>query len=170
MRLSDELISEELAIMQRVSGLAIDPVGLAVASNIWRASQIFRLRVERDILKDFNLTFSRFSTLFIVWIWGPIEMSSIADSQAVSRATISSGVKKLEEQGLCARLTDIPGEDGRSVQVVLTREGKDLIESVFPLVNKVESEFTSVLSEMEAETLARLLRKLIRGQNSDQKT
>lgn len=161
MRVSETLINEEHDIMERVSGLPIDALALAVMSNIWRASQAFRNDMEQQILRSYNLTFSSFSTLFIVWIWGPIEMSAIAESQSVARSTISSTVNGLEKKGWVKRLHMGKNGDGRSIQVEVTKSGRTLIEEVFPKFNAGEKSFVEGLTIEEAETLAFLLRKLL---------
>jgi MarR family transcriptional regulator, 2-MHQ and catechol-resistance regulon repressor len=163
MPVHDDFRKEELDIMHRVAGLPIDELALAVASNIWRSAQMFKLKMERDILREHDLTFASFSTLFIVWIWGPIETRDIARSQAVTKATITSTVSKLEAQGLVKRLGS--KVDKRLVTVELTGEGKRLIEWVFPKFNQGEVEIASSLNEEEQDTLAHLLRKVIRGMN-----
>jgi MarR family transcriptional regulator, 2-MHQ and catechol-resistance regulon repressor len=137
----DDFRKEELDIMHRVAGLPVDELALAVASNIWRTAQMFKLKMERDILREHDLTFASFSTLFIVW----------------------STVSKLEGQGLVKRRDS--KVDKRLVTVELTGKGKRLIEWVFPKFNQGEVEIAKSLSEEEQDTLAHLLRKVIRGMN-----
>jgi MarR family transcriptional regulator, 2-MHQ and catechol-resistance regulon repressor len=161
MPVNDDFNLEELDVMQRVSGLPIDELGLSVASNLWRAAQLFKLKTEREILREHELSFASFSTLFIVWIWGPIETRDIAKSQAVTKATVTSTVTTLEKQALVKRR--IGKKDRRLVTVELTEKGRRLIEWVFPKFNQGEVEVASSLSEAEQETLAHLLRKVIRG-------
>jgi MarR family transcriptional regulator, 2-MHQ and catechol-resistance regulon repressor len=157
----DDFREEELDIMHRVAGLPVDELALAVASNIWRTAQMFKLKMERDILREHGLTFASFSTLFIVWIWGPIETREIARSQAVTKATVTSTVSKLEQQGFVKRRDS--KRDKRLVTVELTGKGKRLIEWVFPVFNQGEVEMAGSLTEEEQDTLAHLLRKVIRG-------
>jgi DNA-binding MarR family transcriptional regulator len=164
MPVHDDFSSEELDVMHRVAGLPVDELALAVASNIWRAAQAFKLKMEREILREHDLTFASFSTLFIVWIWGPIETREIARSQAVTKATVTSTVSKLEEQGLVKRRNS--KTDKRLVTVGLTEKGKRLIEWVFPKFNQGEVEVASSLSEKEQDTLSHLLRKVIRGMSN----
>jgi DNA-binding MarR family transcriptional regulator len=158
------MIKAEADAIEKVSGLSIDIVAMAVASNIWRTSQLFRQRMERGILKEYNLTWASFSTLYIVWIWEPIEMGEIAVSQSVGRSTITSTVSLLEKRGLCTR-SHIDG-NRRTVVASLTPEGKALIEKVFPEFNKQEKEFVSALDEDEAQILVHLLRKIIIHQDT----
>ena len=161
MRLAEELIRAEIDIMQRTSGLPIDSTALAVASNIWRTSQLFRQKMEQEILRSYDLSWSAFSSLFIIWVWGPIEMSAIAASQHVSRPTVTGIVDLLEKRGYCRRQPMGAPGDRRTVEVILTAAGRTLIEEVFPQFNQGERAFTACLTPDEADTLAHLLRKLI---------
>ena len=161
MKKENDMIRAEVDVLARVDPLPIDTLALAVASNIWRASQVFRSTIESNVLRANNLTWASFSTLFIVWVWEPIGMSAIAESQNVSRPTITSTVSLLEKRGLCVRRPSENG-DGRSVQVCLTDSGRQLIERIFPQVNQGETAFASNLSPDEQQTLAILLRKLLK--------
>ena len=163
MRVSEELINEELDILERVSGLQMNPLAMSVMSNIWRVSQAFKQDLERDILRGYGLTFSSFSTLFIVWIWGPIEMSALAESQTVARSTVTSTVNLLEKRGLLLRQGAGDGGDKRSVLVQVTENGRELIEQVYPDFNAGEQVFIAGLTVDESEMLAVLLRKLWRS-------
>jgi MarR family transcriptional regulator, 2-MHQ and catechol-resistance regulon repressor len=161
----DDFSLPELEIMRRANGLPIDELALAVASNIWRAAQGFKLKMEREVLREHNLSFASFSTLFIVWIWGPIETRDIAKSQAVSKATVTSLLITLEKRGLVKRRAS--KVDRRLVIVKLTEAGRTLIEWLFPKFNQGESEMASVLTADEQETLAHLLRKVVAGVGSE---
>lgn len=163
MRITEEAVKAERDILERIDGLPVNLSAMAVASNMWRASQAFRLKVERSLLRDYELSWASFSTLFIVWIWGPIGMSAIADHQNVSRPTISSTVKHLEKRGYCKRASDSQKTDGRTIQVTLTPAGLEIIEEVFPRFNLVEAAFVDCLTAEEQATLTALLRKVVRA-------
>ena len=147
--------------MRRVSGLPIDELALSVASNLWRASQLFKQKLEREVLREHSLSFSSFSTLFIIWIWGPIETREIAKSQAVSKATVTSLLITLEKHGLVKRTT--AKSDKRLVLAELTSAGRVKIEWVFPKFNQGEADMAGILTESEQLELARLLRKVVAG-------
>ncbi len=161
MRVSNELIDAEMDVMRRVSGLPINQQALAVSSNIWRASQALRHQLERSVLRQYKLSWSSFSTLFIVWVWGPIEMSEIARHQSVSRPTITHTVNLLEKRAYCERQFIGENGDRRVVQVILTDIGRELVEEVFPKFNQGETDFVACLTEEECKTLATLLRKVV---------
>ncbi len=161
MPIQEDFSPTELEIMRRVSGLPIDELALAVASNLWRTSQLFKQKLERDVLREHNLSFSSFSTLFIIWIWGPIETREIAKSQAVSKATVTSLLINLEKHGLVKRKSS--KTDKRLVLAELTKAGKTMIEWVFPKFNQGEADMAGILTESEQLELARLLRKVVSG-------
>ena len=161
MPVHDDFSRPELEVMRRAAGLPIDELALAVASNIWRAAQGFKLKMEREVLREHNLSFASFSTLFIIWIWGPLETREIAKSQAVSKATVTSLLITLEKRGLVKRKSS--KVDKRLVIVNLTDAGRSLIEWLFPKFNQGESELASILTESEQDILAHLLRKIVAG-------
>ncbi len=164
MLLPDDFPAEELDVRQRIANLPTNLLAYGVVSNIWRVAQELKLSMERTVLREFDLTWAGFATLFIVWVWGPIETRAIARSQGVTRPTVTSTVSLLEKNGLCLRH---PGtEDRRLVVVALTPKGKTVIEQVFPLFNQGEAKIVSGLSEEEQETLAYLLRKVVKSMRS----
>ena len=111
------------------------------------------------MLRGFELTWASFSTLFIVWIWGPIEIREIARRQVVTRPTVTSNVDALESRGLCKRRSS--EVDKRLVTVELTASGKAMIETVFTKFNKGEKQIASSLSAEEQQAAASLLRKIV---------
>jgi DNA-binding MarR family transcriptional regulator len=164
MKFSDDLRPEERDTLQRLDGLPIDLEAMAVVSNIWRASQAIKLKQERAILREFDLTWASFSALFIIWIWGPAETRDIARLQAVTRPTVTSNVSMLERRGLCVRRAS--EQDKRLVIVQLTVKGEKTIKRVFRRFNQGEQAIASVLTPAERQTLARLLRKVVAGINA----
>lgn len=162
MRVLDHILQAEADAIEKIAGLPIDITAMMVASNIWRASQLFRQTMERGVLKDYNLTWASFSTLYIIWVWEPIEMGEIAISQSVGPSTVTSTVSLLEKRGYCTR-KHLNG-NRRSVAVSLTPKGKALIEQVFPAFNQQEKNFVGALDEEESQILVSLLRKIIKDQ------
>lgn len=159
MRYAAELRPEEIDVMRRVSGLPVDITAMAVVTNIWRAAQAMKSKMEHDILHEHNLTWASFSTLYNVWVWGPIETRNLARSQGVSRATVTSTVDTLVRRGLAQRQSD--ERDRRLVTVQLTPAGQVCMETIYPHFNRGEAEIVADLNENERETLAHLLRVVI---------
>lgn len=161
MRFGEDLSAEEIAVMKRVSGLPVNVAAMAVMTNLWRASQALKMAAERTVLKESDLSWASFSTLYIVWIWGPIETREIARSQGVSRATVTSTVGTLERKGLVRRKTH--PRDRRLVIVELTDVGLRTIDAVYPNFNQVEAALVEDLNSGEQDQLADLLRVVIKS-------
>jgi MarR family transcriptional regulator, 2-MHQ and catechol-resistance regulon repressor len=161
MRFVEDLSVEEIDVMKRVSGLPVNVRAMGVLTNVWRAAQALKTVAERTVLKEFGLSWASFSTLYIVWIWGPIETRDIARSQGVARATVTSAIDTLERKGLVQRQPH--ASDRRLVTVRLTERGSSTIESVYPQFNRVEAAIVEDLPVEEQERLADLLRIVIRS-------
>ncbi|MEM7395690.1 MAG: MarR family transcriptional regulator, partial [Verrucomicrobiota bacterium] len=89
---------------------------------------------------------------------GPLCQKDIAAKILKSGGNITLVVDNLEKRGLAERVTD--PDDRRRTNVVLTREGRERIESVFPRhVEQIVDEF-SVLNQKEKKQLADLCKKV----------
>jgi MarR family 2-MHQ and catechol resistance regulon transcriptional repressor len=159
-RWAEEPLPEELDIMKRVSGLPVNVPAIAVVTNIWRAAQALKATAERTVLREYGLSWASFSTLYILWVWGPLETRALARSQGVSRPTVTSLVDTLERRGFVRR-SPVEG-DRRLVTVELTAEGRACIEQVYPIFNRtIEAGIVADLDRGEQEQLAGLLRAVI---------
>ncbi|UGS39087.1 MarR family winged helix-turn-helix transcriptional regulator [Capillimicrobium parvum] len=152
-------VPEEADVLARVAGMDIDHAAMAAASNIWRAAQTMRTHLERQVLRDDDLSWTGFSLLFNLWVWGAMETRALAASMGVTRATVSGVCDTLERRGLVERTGH--DRDRRLVRLELTPAGRELIEGVFPRFNAGESALCAGLSRAEQETLADLLRRVV---------
>jgi len=155
----EELVPEEADVLARVGDMPVDLAAMSVIANVWRAAQAARSRLEREVLREEDLTWSGFSALFILWVWGPLETRELAASMNCARATISGVSDTLEARGLIARAGD--DRDRRLVRLALTDAGRARIESLFPRFNAGEARLVRNLSAEEQATLARLLRRVV---------
>jgi DNA-binding MarR family transcriptional regulator len=156
---AQELIPEEAEVLARVRSLPVDLAALGVCANIWRAAQRLRTHLEREVLRDADISWAGFAMLFNLWVWGPMETRALADSMAVTRATVSGVADTLERHGQLRR--DGHPEDRRLVRLELTAAGRRTIEALFPRFNEGEAALVGGLSESEQATLAGLLRRFI---------
>lgn len=161
-------VPEEADVLARVAGLPVDLAAMAVGANLWRAAQAVRGELERTVLRPEGLSFTGFSLLFNLWVWGPMQTRALAASMGCTRATVSTVSDTLERGGLVARADH--EDDGRLVSIGLTPPGRELIEDVFPRFNAGESVLVSGLDDDERETLARLLRKLVTDVRGGERT
>ena len=158
---TDPLVPEEADVLARVARLPVDLGAMAVCSNVFRAAQASRAHLERSVLRRHDLSWAGFSTLFHVWVWGPMETRALAESMGVARPTVSGIADTLERRGLIRREGD--DRDRRLCRIAPTPAGERLIEALFPEFNAGESALTAGLDDDERATLARLLRRVVRN-------
>ncbi|HEU4320145.1 MAG TPA: MarR family winged helix-turn-helix transcriptional regulator [Acidimicrobiia bacterium] len=150
------VLEAERDIRARLGDRPFDFDALLAVSNIYRAANAVRNRMEREVLTPVGLTWGGFTILFVLWVWGDRETGDLARDCGVAKGTLSGMVSTLENQGLVSRSRH--PDDGRRVIVTLDRAGEDSIESLFPTFNAFEARFTERLDVDERQELARLLR------------
>ena len=154
---SDHVVLEaERDIRARIGDRPLDFEALLAVSNIYRAANAVRNRMEREILSAAGLSWGGFTILFVLWIWGDRETNQLAEDCGLAKGTLSGMLTTLEKTGLVERRRH--PEDGRRVTVHLLDPGLEMIESVFPEFNRYEAKFTAALDDEERTELARLLR------------
>lgn len=129
---------------------------LLAVSNIYRAANAVRNRMEREVLTPAGLSWGGFTILFVLWVWGDRETGDLAVDCGVAKGTLSGMVATLERLELVSRSRH--PDDGRKVIVHLEPAGEDKIEEVFPVFNSYEARFTERLDTAQRHELARLLR------------
>lgn len=157
----EDLIRAEQVVRDRVGELNLDYAALAAISNIFRAANAVRNHMERNVLRNEDLSWSSFVVLFVLWVWGEMETAQLADECAVSKGTLSGVLTTLERSKLTIRKPHT--SDRRRVLVRLTPAGRRLIARVFPAFNRHESMVMERLDDAQARQLAHLLREIMRG-------
>ncbi len=156
--IKEDLLPEEIDILNRLTNSTLDFNAMSVVSNLHRAAQRMRGKMEKEVLSHYSLSWTGFSLLYNLWIWGAMEMRKLAKSMGVTVATVSSIANTLERKDLCVRTVD--QRDRRLVHLSLTDHGKDVIDELFPQFNRGETEIVSGLSVEEQQMLASLLRRI----------
>lgn len=149
----------ERVVAERLEGLPIDMSAMAAVSNVYRAAGAVRNYFERTVLRSFDLTWTAWVVLWVVWIWGEIESRHVAIEVGVSKGTLTGVVRTLESRELLRRRTH--SDDARRVLIELTDKGREVMERLFPEFNKAEQYVTSVLDDDEKIVLAQALRKMV---------
>lgn len=150
----------EQAVADRVGALHdIDFAAMNVVQNVYRVANAVRARMEREALGESGLSWTSFTALFVLWVWGPQETRHLAEECGVTKGTLTGVLATLESKGLVVRTAH--ETDGRLVVVRLTPAGRTLIKRLFPQFNAHETQVVEVLSPAEQATLTRLLRKVL---------
>lgn len=158
---ADDLVQAERDIRGRIGGQPLDFAAMAAVSNIYRAANVVRNHLERQILAREDLSWAAFTVLFVLWIWGDQQTRYLADEAGVTKGTLTGVLKTLEKRGMTRRRAH--DADGRLVLVSLEPKGAAVIERLFPTFNQGEAMVSACLTEDEKEQLAALLRKIIRS-------
>lgn len=83
----------------------------------------------------------------------------LQESLGLTSGGVSKLIDRLEEAGLVARLAVKPPEDGRGVQIVLTKKGhivlSDVLAALAPSVHQVSADLVQILADAEGESAQR---------------
>ena len=153
------LTQTEIAMKQHIEGLEIDFAAAQTVSSIYRAANAIRAHITNAVLRQYDLTWSGFVVMWVVWIWDGMETRHVAESAAISKATLTGVVKTLESRGWITR-EGVAG-DRRLVHLRLTQSGTDVMVELYPKFNAVESTVVQQLSERSKASLARDLRSIV---------
>jgi MarR family transcriptional regulator, organic hydroperoxide resistance regulator len=153
------LAETEHAVAERLRGLPIDVAAMAVVSNIYRAAGAVRNHFERTVLQPYDLTWTAWVVLWVVWIWREIETRHVAAEAGISKGTLTGVASTLERRGLLTRRAH-PG-DARRVLVTLTEAGGELMDKLFPEFNRAEQFVTADLGDQDKLLLAQSLRAIV---------
>jgi len=115
-----DLVQAERDIRTRIGGQPLDFAAMAAVSNIYRAANVIRNRLERQILAGEDLSWAAFTVLFVLWIRGDQQTRHLADEAGVTKGTLTGVLKTLEKRGLTRRCSH--EADGRLVLVSRYRE------------------------------------------------
>lgn len=149
----------------RFKGSARQVKALCAYINLIRASDSVESRVHRH-LRQARLSPSQMGVLEALLHCGQMCQCDLGQKLLKSGANITLVVDNLEKQGLVERKRS--KEDRRFVSVALTREGRALVERIFPAHAEAITREFQALSSAEQEELRRLCRKLGRQGATDE--
>ncbi|OPC79418.1 MarR family transcriptional regulator [Embleya scabrispora] len=149
----------EKAVRARLGDIPLRREQMAAVSNIYRAAAAVRQHLENSVLRDAELTWTAFTVLWEVWIWGESETRHVAEEAGISKGTLTGVARTLETRGLLHRAAH--ATDGRLVLLSLTPAGEELMARVFPAFNAEEAFVADDLTPDECLTLADGLRRIV---------
>jgi DNA-binding MarR family transcriptional regulator len=157
----DALLPAERKILDELGHLPLDFRAMWAISNVFRSSTALRRHLEATVLARDRLSWTAFTALWVLWIWGEMESRDFAAAVGISRPTATGVLSTLQRRRFVRRKK--AAEDGRVVIVSLTPSGRRKIEELFPRFNAEEAKVAAALSEEDQERLASTLRILLRG-------
>ena len=153
------MAATEAAVSERLAAMPLDMAALTAVSNLYRAEGAIRNHLEHTVLAPYNLTWTGWVVLWVVWIWQEIETRHVAAEAGISKGTLTGVAGTLEKRGLLRRRAH--PDDARRVLMDLTPAGRQLMAELFPLFNRQEAHVVAPLSAHEVQVLAAALRKII---------
>jgi MarR family transcriptional regulator, organic hydroperoxide resistance regulator len=156
----ERLLPAERKVLEELGHLPLDFRAMWAISNVFRSSTALRRHLESTVLAKDRLSWTAFTGLWVLWIWGEMGSRDFASAVGISRPTATGVLTTLQGRRLVRRRK--ASEDGRVVLVSLTPSGRRKIEELFPRFNAEEARVASALSEEEQERVAAMLRTLFR--------
>ena len=155
----EALLPAERKILNELGHLPLDFRAMWAISNVFRSSTALRRHLEATVLAPDRLSWTAFTALWVLWIWGEMESRDFASAVGISRPTATGVLSTLQRRRFVRRKK--AAEDGRVVLVSLTSSGRRKIEDLFPRFNAEEAGVAAALSEDEQDRLASMLRTLL---------
>lgn len=153
------LIETERAMRSRVEALDLDFEAAHAVSSIYRAANALRAHVTNEVFRGYDLSWTGFVVLWVVWIAERIETRRAAEAAAISKATLTGVVKTLEARGWIEKSGRL--DDRRLVELYLTPSGIALMEEVYPKFNAIEAQVVSTLSSRRMQEMTSSLRAIV---------
>jgi DNA-binding MarR family transcriptional regulator len=111
------------------SQIAAKEPALALLRELVKTYQAFYTYDDAHI-RQLGLTMPQFDVIATLGNTPGMMMSQLAEKTLVTKGTLTGIVDRLEQKGLVRR--EVPPDNRRSFTVLLTAEGQELFEAIFP--------------------------------------
>ena len=128
-----------------------------VVIGIMRASNLLVDDLKKT-LKNYPINTTEFSVMEFLYSKGEKSIQEIRDRVLLASGSATYVVDNLEKKGYVNRI--INETDKRVTYIKLTREGKDLINNIFPIHKKNTKKIFNDLTNGELITLKEILKKI----------
>ena len=114
---------------------------------IWQTSNVWQSKIRKQLI-NFNLSFNEYLILETVYKLSNsianISQVDVAKHSFIDKSVVSAKLTQLQNKKLINKMTP---NDNRSNKLVLTRDGKMVVEKIINLVIEVENEFFGKLNQ-----------------------
>ena len=145
----------------QVAAPELDTSPMLTFITLARAQALLGERVQQTAL-DLGLNHATRDLLLTLYRSAPAQglpAGELATLLAISHASVTGHVDRLEERGLISRTLD--PQDRRSWRIALTDQGRELVQTHLPQHLRNEAWLLDALTPEEIQNLETLLRKLI---------
>lgn len=101
-----QLRKEEHDTLSKLRQMPVESLNLeaiSIATNLYRSAQRLRVKMETEVLSSYKLSWTAFSILYDLWVWGKLETRKIAELSGISTATASNVTKTLEKRAFAPK-------------------------------------------------------------------
>jgi DNA-binding MarR family transcriptional regulator len=130
---------------------------LALMRDLVRTYQAFYAYDEEHI-RQLGLTVPQFDVICTLGNTSGLMMGQIAEKTLVTKGTLTGIIDRLESKGLVRR--EVPPENRRCFIVVLTSEGQEMFEEIFPAHIAYLKQRLNALSDEEMQQIETALQRL----------
>jgi homoprotocatechuate degradation regulator HpaR len=120
-----------------------------------------REKVRKDfmpVLRDFGINNQQWRILRVLYDKGDSGITQIADDCVIMRPSVATIVPRLEAMGLVTR-RKVDGDKRRN-DVSITQKGKDLVEQILPILDRVYESFEEKLGVEQLDELFNVLNRV----------
>lgn len=121
-----------------------------------QSNQVFQDEMKRI---GADVTSVQFASMQAIELHGEMEQSQIAQSIHYDKATIGGVIDRLEKRGWVERKSN--PKDRRAKLVTLTKEGRNALEEITPVVKALQDQVVANLSDDERELFIKLAQKVV---------
>jgi DNA-binding MarR family transcriptional regulator len=153
------LVETEEAMRVHVESLGLDFAAAHAVSSIYRAANAVRSYVWNELLRPYDITWTGFVVLWVVWIFDGMETRHAAEAAAISKATLTGVAKTLQARGWVEKRGR--SDDRRLVELHLTDAGRAMMEELYPKFNAIETKVVGRLPGERVEGMTESLRAIV---------
>ena len=131
---------------------------------LWQTTMIWQRQIKKS-LEPYDISHAQF-VIMATLMWFDAHhydttQISIVNWSKLDKMTVSKSLKKLVQMGLVKRTEH--EVDTRAKSVSLTEKGKDMVRTLVPIVEGIDSTFFGKASDQEQKSLVQILAKLTAG-------
>jgi DNA-binding MarR family transcriptional regulator len=147
--------------MRPKTKVGIDTPQMEAFRDLMRAQAELVRRLDHDLQTEAGLSISEYVALLTLRYApdGSLAIGDFACEVHLSKSGVTRLIDRMEKAGTVERVADTT--DGRSVRARITEEGRGALRRAWPIHRRgIDEYFGASLSEAEARTLSKLLRKV----------
>lgn len=113
--------------------------------------------------KDYHISKAQFFVLYYVDMHEQLKQMDLANYMGLKAPTIARLIDRMEKENLVHRLHD--KDDRRIRYVVLTKEGKKIIDALYPIAQKFKDDATKDIADEHVQIYQDVLQKMQQNLN-----